>query len=241
MPGVAIARVQIAGVHDADEAGLLCSCGVGWIGIPLRLPVHCEDLSDAEAAAVVRHGAGKGSTFVLITYLERAAAIADLARWIGVRHVQVHGEISDGELDALRVGLPGVVIIKSLVVRPGEDTCHLLDRVTRLAPRVDAFITDTFDPSTGASGATGRTHDWAVSREVVRISPRPVILAGGLTPDNVAAAIGAVLPAGVDSHTGVEGADGRKDEALVRRFVAEATRAFAAYPQKRPAGGPSSG
>jgi phosphoribosylanthranilate isomerase len=91
---------------------------------------------------------------------------------------------------------------------------------------VEAFITDTFNPSTGASGATGLTHDWEVSREIVRVSPRPVILAGGLTPDNVGAAIRAVSPAGVDCHTGVEGADGRKNERLVRRFVEEANRAF---------------
>jgi phosphoribosylanthranilate isomerase len=54
-----------------------------------------------------------------------------------------------------------------------------------------------------------------------------VILAGGLTADNVRAAIAAVRPAGVDAHTGVEGPDGRKDPALVRRFVAEARRGFA--------------
>ncbi len=223
-----IARVQIAGVHDVDEARLLCSCGVEWIGIPLRLPVNREDLSDDAAAAVVRSGAGLGATFVLITYLERAAEIADLARRVGVRHVQLHGACAARELTALRLALPGVVIIKSLIVRPGGGLPDLLDHVARLAPCVDAFITDTYNPSTGASGATGLTHDWAVSREIVRASPRPVILAGGLTPDNVGAAIRDVLPAAVDSHTGVEDAAGRKDAALVRRFVGAAQRAFAA-------------
>jgi len=91
---------------------------------------------------------------------------------------------------------------------------------------VDAFITDTYDPATGACGATGRTHDWSVSRKLVELSSRPVLLAGGLTPDNIRQAIGQVRPAGVDAHTGVEGPDGRKDPALVRRFVAEARAAF---------------
>lgn len=230
MAGVSIARIQIAGVHDADEARMLCACGVEWIGIPLRLPVHREDLNDDAAAVVVRQCAGAGSIFVLITYLERAADIADLARRIGVRHVQIHGAISAGELLALRETLPGVVIIKSLIVFPGKEaTPSLLEQVARLAPSVDAFITDTLNPATGASGATGLTHDWAVSREIVRASPRPVILAGGLTPDNVRTAIQTVRPAGVDCHTGVEDSDGRKDEALVRRFVAETRRAFASY------------
>jgi phosphoribosylanthranilate isomerase len=223
-----IARIQVAGVHDADEARLLGACGVEWIGIPLRLPVHREDLSDAAAAALVRECAGAVSTFVLITYLERAAEIAELAQRLGVRHVQIHGPIRVGELSALRQALPDVVIIKSLVVHPGGAASRLLDQVAHLAQGVEAFITDTFNPSTGASGATGLTHDWEVSREIVRVSPRPVILAGGLTPDNVGAAIRAVSPAGVDCHTGVEGADGRKNERLVRRFVEEANRAFSA-------------
>lgn len=227
MPQVHIARVQIAGVHDAAEAELLRRCGVEWIGIPLRLPVHREDLTDAAAAALVQECAGVDTAFVLITYLERAAEIAGLARRIGVRHVQIHGAIGDDQLGALRQELPGVLIIKSLIVRPGADPSCLLEEMLRLAPRVDAFITDTLNPATGATGATGLTHDWAVSREIVRLSPRPVILAGGLTPDNVGTAIRTVGPAGVDCHTGVEGADGRKDAVLVRRFVEAAERAFA--------------
>ena len=81
-------------------------------------------------------------------------------------------------------------------------------------------------PPTGACGATGRTHDWSVSRKLVELSSRPVILAGGLMPDNVRQAIQQVRPAGVDAHTGVEGPDGRKDPAPIRRFVAEARAAF---------------
>lgn len=221
-----IARLQIAGVQDLAEARDLAAAGVEWIGIPLRLPVNREDVTDAQAAALVAAAAGLPVTFVLITYLRQAAEIAALARRIGVRHVQVHGEITASELQALRGQLPGAVLIKSLVVRPGQGAEPLLEVVAALAPYVDAFITDTYDPATGASGATGQTHNWAVSRALVDASPRPVILAGGLRPDNVRAAILAVRPSGVDSHTGVEGRDGRKDVALLRRFVDEARAGF---------------
>ncbi len=64
-------------------------------------------------------------------------------------------------------------------------------------------------------------------RRLVSVSPKPVILAGGLRPDNVRNAILHVRPAGVDVHTGVEAPDGRKDKYLVRAFVAEAREAFA--------------
>lgn len=98
--------------------------------------------------------------------------------------------------------------------------------VVELSPYVDAFITDTFDPDTGASGATGKTHDWEISRRLVELSPKPVILAGGLNPENVAEAIDFVNPAGVDSHTGVENESGRKDADKIRLFMKNSLRAF---------------
>ena len=223
--------IQVAGVIDADEAALLLEAGVGLLGFPLRLPVNTEDLSEAEAAVLMRalHPPAAG---VLITYLDDAAEIAGFARALGAGIVQLHGDVTAAELDRLRVLAPGLRVIKSLVVglHSGQ---RLTEMVETLGSRVDAFITDTFDPSTGASGATGKTHDWSVSRELVVCSSRPVILAGGLTPANVRAAILAVGPAGVDVHTGVEGPDGRKDREQVRRFVAEARAGFAAMAARR--------
>ena len=102
--------------------------------------------------------------------------------------------------------------------------------VQETAPYVAAYITDTFNPATGREGATGLTHDWSISRRLVELSPRPVILAGGLTPENVTDAIRAVRPAGADTHTGVEGPDGRKSAAKVRAFVEAARRAYSKKP-----------
>ena len=119
-----------------------------------------------------------------------------------------------------------LAVIKSLVIGMRDDKA-LEATLGELSPFVDAFITDTFDPKTGASGATGKTHDWRVSRRLVELSPRPIILAGGLTPENVRRAILEVRPAGVDSHTGVEDATGRKSREKVHKFLSEAHEAFA--------------
>ena len=217
--------IQVAGVHDADEAVLLAACGVTHVGIPLRLAVHAEDIDDREAAAIVRSLAGVAVP-VLVTYLDRAAEVEDLCRRLGVSTVQIHGDIEAGELMRLRESALQLTVVKSLVVRPGA--LEALETVARAtAPFVDAFITDTWDPVTGATGATGRVHDWSISRALVARAARPVILAGGLTPDNVGAAIRSVRPAGVDAHTGLEDASGRKSRSLVERFVAEARAAFA--------------
>ena len=218
--------VQIAGVMDLDEGRALLAAGATWLGWPLRLPVNAEDVSETEAARLIA-ALPPMDRHVLITYENTAAGADAFCRRLGVRRVQLHGDVPLAELRALRALRPDLYIIKSLVVRSGNEA--VLSRMAELAaPWVDAFVTDTFDPGTGAEGATGRTHDWAISRRLVEASPVPVILAGGLTADNVAEAIHTVGPAGVDSHTGVEGADGRKDCGLVRRFVAEASRAFRA-------------
>jgi phosphoribosylanthranilate isomerase len=106
----------------------------------------------------------------------------------------------------LRQLRPDLCILKSLVVKE-DNADELLQLVDQCASYVDMFITDTYNPKTGAKGATGLTHNWDVSAELVKRSPKPLMLAGGLTPDNVAAAIRHVRPAAVDAHTGLEGAD----------------------------------
>lgn len=216
--------VQIAGVHDLPEAEMLVECGVDFIGLPLRLGHHAEDCSDAEAARIVAAVKGRVQT-VLITYLTEPREIAALARSIGVGWVQLHGAVGTGEVAILRSLAPELGLARSLVVRDG-DVAGLLRSMAAFAPHVDAFLTDTWDPETGAEGATGRTHDWSISRALVERSPRPLVLAGGLTPENVADAIHAVRPAAVDAHTGVEGPDGRKDPELVSRFTTTAHRAL---------------
>lgn len=216
--------IQIAGIKDLHEALMLVDAGVDWLGFPLRLAVHQEDISESEAARIIRQLPDPKSA-VLITYLSSAKEIKELSTFLGIYKIQLHGEIPLREVQHLRKSFPELLIIKSLVVRE-NNLDELLDSVQQFSPLVDAFITDTHDPVTGADGATGKTHDWNISARLVAESPVPVILAGGLTPKNVEEAILTVQPAGVDAHTGVEGKDGRKNPALVQAFVTRARNAF---------------
>jgi phosphoribosylanthranilate isomerase len=216
--------VQVAGVIDQAEADMLVRSGVRYLGFPLRLAVHREDLSEQAAASIIR-GLRPPARGVLITYSGHAAEVVELCDALGASVVQLHGDIDASELRKIRQKHPRLAIIKSLVI--GLHSAEkLLEIVERTAPLVDAYITDTFDPRTGAAGATGKTHDWRASEQLVLQSPRPVILAGGLHPGNVRAAILEVRPAGVDAHTGLEDASGRKSEEKVRQFVVEAQAAF---------------
>jgi phosphoribosylanthranilate isomerase len=216
--------IQIAGVTDAAEAQMLQQCGVRYLGFPLRLPVHREDLTEQDAAAIIKSLAPPVFG-VLITYLSEARELAAFCHALGARIVQLHSDIDQDELKRLKTLDPNLTVIKSLVIGMRDEKA-LEAMLNKLAPFVDAFITDTFDPKTGASGATGKTHDWRVSPRLVELADRPIILAGGLTPENVRRAILEVRPAGVDSHTGVEDSTGRKSREKVQKFLSEAYEAF---------------
>jgi len=203
---------------------MLQQCGVRYLGFPLRLPVHREDLTEQDASAIIK-SLTPPVFGVLITYLHEAAEIAGFCHALGARIVQLHGDIDRDELKRLKTLDPSLAVIKSLIVGMRDDKAPEAT-LSELSPFVDAFITDTFDPKTGASGATGKTHDWRVSRRLVELADRPVILAGGLTPENVKRAILEARPAGLDSHTGVENSAGRKSREKVQKFLSEANEAF---------------
>jgi phosphoribosylanthranilate isomerase len=217
--------IQIAGVHDLKEAMILADAGVTHIGFPLRLDFHPEDM-DASATRSVIAQLPKNVVPVLITYLQTAAEIIALTGYLRVRFVQLHGRVSLGELMALHSRKPDLSIIKSLIIGD-RSVPEIFDQIRAYAPFVDLFLTDTYDFSTGATGATGKLHDWNISKKIVEIAPRPVILAGGLTPDNVRLGIDFVRPHGVDAHTGVEDDSGKKDPVLVTRFVEQSMVGFA--------------
>ena len=217
--------IQIAGVIDKEEAIMLMNAGIDYLGFPLRLTIHKEDLTEDEAVNVIKIISPPHKA-VLIAYLDNADEIIKLCTKLNVKIVQLHGKISKEELERTKLLRPDLEIIKSLVV--AENNYPELERtVEALSAFVDAFITDTFDPATGAEGAIGKTHDWSISRKLVEISSKPVIIAGGLNHTNVKQAILEINPVGVDVHTGVESKDGRKDYDLVKRFVEESKEGFA--------------
>ncbi|WP_282096181.1 phosphoribosylanthranilate isomerase [Epibacterium ulvae] len=216
--------VQVAGIIDSKEAELCFANGADWIGFPLRLPSGKDDISEADAKAIIKTLKAPQRA-VLISYMTTAAEVSQFCDELGLDAVQLHGDISMEELAKLRQMRPDLYLLKSLVVS-ADNLPALRQLIDDSAEYIDMYITDTFDPKTGAKGATGMTHDWNVSAELVRHSPKPLMMAGGLSPDNVYDAIMQVRPAAVDAHSLLEGADKRKNAEKMRVFSAEAKRAF---------------
>jgi len=139
---------------------------------------------------------------------EELQSIAEKAR---LDVLQIHGSSIDWTLD--RALFPKLEIWGALT--PDE----FLDREKRAHGfSFDRFLLDSYDPKT--IGGTGKTCDWSRAKEVVEASKTPVLLAGGLTPENVCEAIQIVHPWGVDVSSGVEIAPGKKDLEKVEAFIA---------------------
>lgn len=153
---------------------------------------------------------------VLVTRETGPARLAALQGAVGAEALQVHGLRGAAEARAVRKAVQG-----RLVLAVGVRGAEALARARALEPHCDAVLLDTAGPS-GQTGGTGKPHDWHLSARIARALDKPVVLAGGLTPENVAEAVSVVRPYAVDVSGGVEGPRG-KSRARVRAFL-EAVR-----------------
>lgn len=217
--------IQVAGMHDLEEAKNIIQAGADYLGFPLFLTVRPPDLTKSEAINIVRALPDTVKP-VLITYLNSATYIKKLASILNVKLIQLHGNIALNEIIALKKQLPAAKIIKSIIIK-AFDINYYNATIKHFSPYVDAFTTDIYDIKNGACSSISKIHIWEISRHLVEMSPLPVMLAGGLTPENVSEAILTVQPAGVDVHTGVENTTGRKDLGRMQLFVKNARAAFA--------------
>jgi phosphoribosylanthranilate isomerase len=222
-------RIQIAGVSSLAEALFCREVGIDAVGFTLELPHGPHDgLTTDKAAAIIRQ-LPNGLLPVIITYVNTAQSALRLIVDTGGRAIQFHGGIAETELKIFR-GLCLQVRTIGRVTVSGEESLKAAESFK--PPLWDAIILDSLDPATGRIGATGRTHDWSVSARIVRAASVPVILAGGLNPENVHEAILTVRPHGVDAHTSVENPDGTRNFTKIRDFAASCPAAFASLDAK---------
>lgn len=120
-------------------------------------------------------------------------------------------------------GTPAGPFVRAVRLVPGDTVDAVVARLASEARPPAAVLLDAFDGA--VAGGTGRLVDWGLAAELVRALPLPVVLAGGLGPDNVAEAVRRVRPYGVDASSRLEIAPGIKDAERVRRFVEAAKSA----------------
>lgn len=209
-----VPRVKICGNASRQDARIAVAAGADALGflVGLRYPSD-DELAPARAAQLIA-ALPPFVTGVLVTHVSDLDAVSGLCRTVRPAALQLHGDFNVEEAPALREAFPHMRIIK--VIHPQDDGA--VDEARHAAHYVDALLLDTRTES--RLGGTGMVHDWSISRRIRDALPEtPIVLAGGLTPDNVAAAIERVKPYGVDVNSGVSIAPGRKDARSVGRFI----------------------
>jgi phosphoribosylanthranilate isomerase len=199
-------RVKICGITTWDDARLSMDLGASALGFNFY-PPSPRSITPADAWSIIRR---------MPPFVEAVGVIVNwpplvvdaLARALRLGSVQLHGTESPREVDELDRKHR---VIKAVQVKRGFRVASL----TRYRA-ADAILLDGF--ARGLHGGTGRTLDWELARGARRYGR--IILAGGLTPENVAEAIRVAEPFAVDVATGVEGRPGRKDPARLRALFA---------------------
>lgn len=198
-------RVKVCGLTDPEEAREIAGIGVDAIGLVFAKSPRQVD------AHTARQIVGALPPFVQAVGVfvdEEPGRIRELIDYCGLDLVQLHGH--EGP-DVCRVFAPRV--IKAVRLQSRADIHGLIP----YQEVVRAFLLDTWSPC--APGGTGETFDWSLAVEAKEMLFRPIILAGGLRPENCAEAIGVVYPWGVDVSSGVELTPGKKDMKRVRWFI----------------------
>lgn len=215
-------RVKVGCISSVEEAKLAIRYGASALGLVSEMPSGLGVLSEgliARVAATVPPGI---SSFLLTSKVDTVGIIAQQRR-LGANTIQICDRLLYGTYDDLRQALPGIAIVQVIRVTGSE----AIDEAVAVAPYVHGLSLDSGDDSLPSEelGCSGQVHDWSISRRIRELVDLPVFLAGGLNPDNVAAAIEQVAPFGVDVCYGVR-TNGQLDEMKLGLFFERVTATF---------------
>jgi phosphoribosylanthranilate isomerase len=208
-------RVKVCGITSREDLQVAVEAGADAVGLLVDVPVDSPREITLERASRLAAATPPFVTTVLVTMPETPEEAVELAETVTPDAVQVHGELGTGDLAYLTASVEARVLKTVSGTEPKR--AHRYDEVA------DALLVDSVDDE--GAGGTGRTHDWGRTADVAADLDSPVVLAGGLTPENVADAVRAVDPFAVDVASGVEASGGEKDPDAIAEFVENAKRA----------------
>ena len=211
-PVNAVTRVKICGLTSLDDCLRAIDAGADALGFNFY-PKSPRYLSLGKAATII----AKLPPFVSTVSVWVDPSVGQLRESLGACRWSAI-QLSGDESDDLALSFPADLVIRAARLKDKRALSGVLQK-----PRCAAWLVDAAVP--GSFGGTGKTARWDLAASLAE--QRRVILAGGLTPQNVAQAVRTVRPYGVDTASGVEKAPGRKDGAKMRAFVKEATQAGA--------------
>lgn len=215
---IPVPRIKICGMKDRISVRMAvrnCADAVGFI---TEVPVDTPRNITRETARDLVACTPPFVTSVMVCIPDDPAQATELIDYVQPDAVQIHNYMAIEELNQIKT-TTHVKLIKTVPIDQDTDIGNTIAYISRLQHTADAILLDT--KIDGRTGGTGAVHDWTISQAITAGSPLPVILAGGLKPENVAEAIRTVRPYAVDTASGVE-TGGNKDEDKVRTFIRQA-------------------
>jgi phosphoribosylanthranilate isomerase len=205
------ARVKICGITRKEDLDVATAAGADAVGFVVGIASSPRNLSVSEAERLIRQ-VPPFVTSVLVT-VPRSIEDFTVFEKLNPDAIQIHGD-NMRAARCIRLKLPNTQLIKGINTNLFED----LDFASNALKPFDAVLLDSFVE--GRYGGTGVVHDWELSKRVKQaIQPKPLILAGGLNPENVAKAVRAVVPYAVDVSSGVEQKPGIKSHQKIVDFI----------------------
>jgi len=207
-------RVKICGITRKEDLDAAVAAGADAVGFVVGVASSPRNIALEKAEKLIR----QVPPFVKSVLVTVPRGIDDFKMYekLNPDAIQIHGE-NLHTAASVRLKIPNTLLIGAVNAK----LANAFDVVSKLAKIFDAVLLDSF--ANGRYGGTGIVHDWELSKRVKQaIHPKPLILAGGLTPENVAEAVRTVEPYAVDVSSGVERQPGIKDHKKISNFIKNA-------------------
>ena len=207
-------RVKICGITSVKDLNIAIEAGADAIGMVVDVAQSPRNITITQAKEIIKATPLFIDT-VVVTVPEDIDHLVKINKELKPRILQIHG--LEDSYHKIRDKLPYVQLFGAVRVKPGLK----IEWVVKFTSYLDAILLDSYVPD--KKGGSGVIHDWEISKRIKNaVAPTPLILAGGLTPQNIKKAINTVKPNGVDVSSGVEASPGIKDRDKVFEFVKNA-------------------
>lgn len=208
-------KIKICCISSNEEARMAVSHGADALGLVGKMPSGPVPIADEQIASIAKIIHSPIASFLLTSEQTATGIIAHVNR-VNTNTVQIVDELTDGSYADIRNALPHLKIVQVIHVT-GEQS---INQAFMVQQHVDAVLLDSGNPNASVKtlGGTGNTHNWEVSRELVKQVKVPVFLAGGLNAANLKEAISIVRPFAVDVCSGVR-TNGKLDKQKLQAFI----------------------
>ena len=208
-------RVKICGITREEDLAVAVAAGADAVGFIVGVPSSPRNLTLERAERLLKQVPVFVDS-VVVTVSDSIDSLVKIYDRLRPTAIQIHGE-KPFEASVIREKIRGAHLIKTVYVKTGNTA----ESVREDSKAFDAILLDSF--TSGQYGGTGMVHDWELSKQIKQIiEPTPLILAGGLKPENVKEAILTVQPYAVDVASGVESRPAVKDPKKVYEFIKNA-------------------